>query len=204
MLSAFSEAATQGFSKEGRMEGKSRRGAKVGVVTASAWLSLVFAAACQPADETAEDAYEAPPENAASAAAQDDNEPDTLLTAALHPADSTAASTVSGEVSVVASDDADDPLELVVRGTGLPPGEHGWHVHSGPCGTSGPVRIPLSETANADGITGPIDANDDGEFEETVEVPELNRTMVGTQEHSLHIHRNPGANHGPTVACATI
>lgn len=186
------------------MERKPRRGTRAGVVAASAWLSLVFAA-CQPADETpGETTYEAPPENAASAAAQNDNDPDTLLTTALRPADSTAASTVSGEVSVVAGDDADDPLELVVRGTGLPPGEHGWHVHSGPCGSSGPVRIPLSETANADGITGPIDANDEGEFDQTVEVPELNRTMVGTQGHSLHIHRNAGANHGPTVACATI
>jgi Cu/Zn superoxide dismutase len=176
-----------------------------GVVAASAWCSLVFAAACQPANETPEEAMdERPPENAVGAAAQNDNEPDTLFTAALQPADSTAATAVSGEVSVVASDDADDPLELVVRGTGLQPGEHGWHVHSGPCGTSGPVRIPLSETPDADGITGPIDANDDGEFEEAVEVPELNRTMVGTQEHSLHIHRNAGANHGPTVACATI
>jgi Cu/Zn superoxide dismutase len=128
-----------------------------------------------------------------------------LYTAVLRSADSTAAPAVNGEVSVVADeDDLDEPLELVVRGRGLSPGEHGWHVHSGPCGTSGPVRIALSETADAGGITGPIDVNDEGEFKETVEVPELNRTMVGTQEHSLHIHRNPGANHGPTVACATI
>ena len=107
-------------------------------------------------------------------------------------------------MSVVANEDADEPLELVVRGRGLAPGEHGWHVHTGPCGTSGPVSIALSETAEEDGITGPIDVNDNGEFEQTVEVPELNRTMVGTQAHSLHIHRNPGANHGPTVACATL
>jgi hypothetical protein len=188
------------------MERKPRQGARAGVVATTAWLALVLAAACQPMDETPEEGatYEAPPESGASAAAQDDNEPDTLFTAALRAADSTAAPAVSGEVSVVASDDMDEPLELIVRGTGLAPGEHGWHVHSGPCGTTGPVRIPLSETAEADGITGPIDANDEGEFEQTVEVPELNRTMVGTQAHSLHIHRNAGANHGPTVACATI
>jgi hypothetical protein len=188
------------------MERKPRPGAKAGVVATTAWLALVLATACQPMDETPEEGatYEAPPESGASAAAREDDEPDTLFTAALQSADSTAAATVSGAVSVVAGDDADEPLELIVRGTGLAPGEHGWHVHSGPCGTSGPVRIPLSETAEADGITGPIDANDEGEFEQTVEVPELNRTMVGTQAHSLHIHRNAGANHGPTVACATI
>jgi Cu/Zn superoxide dismutase len=187
------------------MERKPRRAA-TGVVVTTAWLALVLAAACQPMDETPEEGatYEAPPESGASATAQGDNEPDTLLTAALQAADSTAGPAVSGQVAVVASDDVDEPLELVVRGTGLAPGEHGWHVHSGPCGTSGPVRIPLSETAEADGITGPLDANDEGEFEQTVEVPELNRTMVGTQAHSLHIHRNAGANHGPTVACATI
>jgi Cu/Zn superoxide dismutase len=157
-------------------------------------------------DETSEGStYEAPPETGTSAAAQNDDAPDTLFTAALQPGDTTtAAPAVSGEVAVVAGDDVEEPLELVVRGTGLAPGEHGWHVHSGPCGTSGPVRIPLSETAEADGITGPIDVSEDGEFEQTVEVPELNRTMVGTREHSLHIHRNAGTNHGPTVACATI
>ena len=187
------------------MERNSRQAGRAGVVTTSAWLALVLAAACQPVDETPEGAtYEAPPESGASAAAENNNEPDTLFTAALQAADTTAVQAVSGEVSVVAGDEADDPLELVVRGTGLAPGDHGWHVHSGPCGTSGPVRIPLSETAEADGITGPIDVGDAGEFEETVEVPELNRTMVGTREHSLHIHRNAGANHGPTVACATI
>jgi Cu/Zn superoxide dismutase len=174
-------------------------------VTTSAWLALVLATACQPVDETSEGAtYEAPPETGTSAAAQNDDAPDTLFTAALQPGDSATAPAVNGEVAVVAGDDVEEPLELVVRGTGLAPGEHGWHVHSGPCGTSGPVRIPLSETAEADGITGPIDVSDEGEFEQTVEVPELNRTMVGTREHSLHIHRNAGANHGPTVACATI
>lgn len=186
------------------MERKPRR---AGVVISAAWLALVFAAACQPRDETPEGATnEAPSERGASAAT--DNEPDTLYTAVLASADTSSTSpapAVNGEVSVVANeDDADEPLELVVRGRGLPPGEHGWHVHNGPCGTSGPVSIALSETADENGITGPIDVNDQGEFDETVEVPELNRTMVGTQAHSLHIHRNPGANHGPTVACATI
>ena len=38
------------------MRGKSRRGAMSGVVAASAWCSLVFAAACQPANETPEEA----------------------------------------------------------------------------------------------------------------------------------------------------
>jgi Cu/Zn superoxide dismutase len=204
MFPAFFEAASR-LRKEVRMERKPRQRAGTGVVTASAWLALVFATACQPADEAPEGAtYQAPPESGASAAARDDNEPDTLLTAALQPAGSTPAPTLNGDVSVVASDDADEPLEIVVHGTGLPPGEHGWHVHAGPCGTDGPVRIALSETAQAEGITGPIDVNDEGEFEESVEVPELNRTMVGMQEHSVHIHQNAGANHGPAVACATI
>jgi len=185
------------------MERKPRQGSLAGVVAAAAWLALVITAACQPRDETPEGAMdEAPLGSGASAAA--DDEPDTLFTAVLESADTATAPAVNGEVSVVASEDADEPLELVVRGRGLPPGEHGWHVHAGPCGTSGPVNIALSETAEEDGITGPIDVNDNGEFEESVEVPELNRTMVGTQAHSLHIHRNPGANHGPTVACATI
>ncbi|MGE0158110.1 MAG: CHRD domain-containing protein [Gemmatimonadales bacterium] len=185
------------------MKRRPRRGAEAGVV-ASAWLALVLAAACQPADETREGAMDDMPAASGAAAVQASDGPDTIFTAALQPADSTAAPAVSGEVAVVASDDIDEPLEIVVMGTGLPPGTHAWHVHTGPCGTDGPVRIPLSETPEAEGITGPIEADDQGEFEEAVEVPELNRTMVGTREHSLHIHRNGGANHGPTVACATI
>jgi Cu/Zn superoxide dismutase len=207
MFSAHRGPGEIGFSKEGRMERIPRQRSHAGVLTASAWLALVLAVACQPADETPEGAtYEAPPASGASAAAEAaDNEPDTLLTTTLASADASTTPAVNGEVAVVASsDDMDEPLELVVRGRGLAPGEHSWHVHTGPCGTDGPVRIPLSETAEEEGITGPLEVNDQGEFDETVEVPELNRTMVGTQGHSLHIHRNPGANHGPTVACATI
>ena len=127
---------------------------------------------------------------------------DTIFKAQLESADRTAAPSVSGEVIVVANDD--EPLEIVVRGTGLTPGDHGWHVHAGACHASGAVRIPLSETAEGEGITGPIDVAESGQFEESVEVPQLGRSMVGAGDHSLHIHMNPGTNPGPTVACATI
>jgi Cu/Zn superoxide dismutase len=127
---------------------------------------------------------------------------DTLYTAVLEAADSTA-SVVEGQVFLVANDE-DEPLELVVRGRGLAPGEHAWHVHSGPCRASGAVRIALSETARDDGIANAIDVNDDGEFEESADVPEFTRAMVGSLLHSLHIHQNPGVDHGPTVACATL
>jgi Cu/Zn superoxide dismutase len=188
------------------MERKRRRGSLAGVVTASAWLALVLAAGCQPADETPEAARNetADPEVGTVAETEPSDASHTLFTAVLQTADTATAPAVNGEVSIVASDDVDEPLELIVRGRGLPPGEHGWHVHAGACGSSGAVSIALSETAEEDGITGPLEVNDRGEFEETVEVPELNRTMVGMETHSLHIHQNPGANHGPTVACATI
>jgi len=151
-----------------------------------------------------EETYEAPPEAGPDAAFEPaSNGTDTLYTAFLESSDSAAAPSLIGEVTIVA-EEIDEPLELVVRGRGLTPGEHGWHVHAGPCSTPGAVAVPLSETATEDGITGPLDVNDDGEFEETVEVPDLSRTMVGSQSHSLHIHRNPGAEHGATVACATI
>jgi Cu/Zn superoxide dismutase len=127
---------------------------------------------------------------------------DTLYTAQLESADATTAN-LAGEVVIVANDD-NEPLEIVVRGTGLTPGEHGWHVHAGACDSSGEVRIPLSDMGDAEGITDPIDVDDSGQFEESVEVPQLVRSMVGTREHSLHIHLNPGAAPGPTVACATI
>src|SRR5690349_9206630 len=115
------------------MERRPRQRSLTVVVTASAWLALVLAAACQPAEETPEaDTYEEGVDAAAAAAA--DDEPDTLFTAVLQTADTATAPAVNGEVSVVASEDVDEPLELVVRGRGLPPGEHGWHVHAGACG----------------------------------------------------------------------
>jgi hypothetical protein len=174
---------------------------------ATAWLALAFAAACQPSDDLEGAEYrDTPPTSAAEApnpsATRAAEGNDTLYTAVLEAPDS-AASAVQGQVFIVANDE-DEPLELVVRGQGLAPGDHAWHVHSGPCGASGAVRIALSETEREDGIANAIDVNDDGEFEESADVPEFTRAMVGSQVHSLHIHQNPGVDHGPTVACATL
>jgi Cu/Zn superoxide dismutase len=167
------------------------------------WLALAFgAAACQPpADDMTEGAeYGGEPESAIGA--NDIEAPDTLYATPIESTDSMAA-TVSGELAVVA-EDRDEPLELVVRGRGLTPGEHGWHVHAGSCEASGGVSIALSETREIDGITDPIEVNDQGEFEASVDVPGLSRTTVGRGEHSVHIHQRGGADHGPAVACATI
>src|SRR5688572_23701154 len=153
------------------------------------WLLLAFgAAACQAADdEASEDTlYGGEPPGEIGAPASD--VPDTVFATVLEGTDS-AATTVSGQVSVVA-EAVDEPLELVVSGRGLAPGAHGWHVHEGSCESSRGVAIALSETADMEGITQPINAGANGEFEATVDVPQLSRTMVGRGEHSVHIHRN--------------
>lgn len=127
---------------------------------------------------------------------------DTIYTTDLEGSDP-AAGEVEGEVAIVAGA-AGSALALSIDGSGLAPGAHAWHIHQGACGTDGPVRIPLSETSDMEAITGPIDVDDMGSFRATVDVPALDRSFVGEGEHSLHIHMEPGVDHGPTVACATI
>jgi Cu/Zn superoxide dismutase len=167
------------------------------------WLVFGFGAvACGPATDDAPGSapYAGEPESAIGAPSSE--APDTLFATVLESTDS-AAVPVTGQLAVVA-EDTDEPLELVVSGRGLTPGEHGWHVHAGTCEASRGVSIALSETAELEGLTDPIEVGSDGEFEASVDVPTLSRTMVGRGEHSVHIHQRGGADHGPAVACATI
>jgi hypothetical protein len=97
-----------------------------------------------------------------------------------------------------------EPLELALLGNGFEPGDHAWHIHTGPCAASGPIEVALSDAEGMPGITGPVAADETGQVEVSVEVPRLARHHLGAGGRSLHIHKNPGIDPGPTIACTTI
>ena len=140
---------------------------------------------------------------------------DTLHTVALQ-GEGDRSSATRGEVAVLPGR-AESTLSLSLEATGLPPGDHAWHIHRGPCGSSADVVIALSATDEMEAalrirrgesemaaVVGPLEVEDDGSVEETVEVPGLSREMIGRGGYSLHIHQRPGTDHGPSIACASL
>lgn len=161
---------------------------------------VLLATACAPDDGERDQRPDDTANVSAAPSPYGSDEPDTIFSAQLSGTQGQQG--VEGRLSLVG--EGDDPIELHVRGSGLPPGEHAWHIHEGACGSSGPVRIALSETADMGGITGALEVDRDGAFEESVEVPELTPDLAGRGGHSLHVHQRGGTDHGPTIACATI
>lgn len=98
----------------------------------------------------------------------------------------------------------DKPPKLHVRLAGLEPGPHAWHIHGAPCGVEAPVVVPLSATREMEAIHGPLEAGADGMAAAEVAVPPLRELWVEAGAYSVHVHERPGADHGPTVACAAL
>jgi hypothetical protein len=128
--------------------------------------------------------------------------PDTLFATDLMGMGASAAE-VEGQVSFLSQGGA-EPVQLAVAARGLEPGDHAWHIHTGPCGAAGAVDIALSETEGKEATVGPLAVDQTGRVDTTVDVPMLHGDMLGTSQRSLHIHEKPGLDHGPTVACATL
>lgn len=89
---------------------------------------------------------------------------------------------------------------------GLPQGEHAWHIHSGPCGAQAPVIVAFSRTAEMDGLTRPLNVDQQGHAEGAATVPsdQLSLDELRGGGYSLHVHAQGGTDHGPTVACADL
>lgn len=168
-------------------------------MTAAALMIALSACARSDAGNLNEEADDPPPTSAEEAAAE---RTDTLYIAALEAPDGGDPG-VGGMVVLLTEGDA-APVTLTIEALGLPPGNHAWHIHQGACGSSGPVQIPLSSTADMEGITGPLEVSDEGDADAEVELDALPRSAVGAGQHSLHIHVEEGIDHGPTIACATI
>lgn len=98
----------------------------------------------------------------------------------------------------------DDDMRLRVELAGLTPGEHAWHIHAGPCGVDAPIEIPLSAPEGEESLAEPLTAGEDGTVVTEVAVPPLDQRWVEAGSYSVHVHRSTGAEHGPTVACATL
>jgi Cu/Zn superoxide dismutase len=133
---------------------------------------------------------------------QADTQVDTLFKAPIASAEGSMGRVVGG--LIVTSTGITDVLTLAVWAEGLTPGDHAWHIHTGACGASGDVVIPISATATDEGLTGPLHADDDGLAAAWVEIGLLNRNMLGMLQRSLHIHERAGADHGTSVACGSI
>ena len=97
-------------------------------------------------------------------------------------------------------------FRLAVVLDGLSPGGHAWHIHAGPCGQQAPVVVPFTPTPDHKGIAHTLNADAAGTARALVTVPpdQLTLEQVRQGEYSVHVHLNPGTDHGPTVACANM
>lgn len=99
-----------------------------------------------------------------------------------------------------------DSLELVARLDGLAPGAHAWHIYAAPCGQQdAPVLVPLSPAGGRPGAGRDLRADRKGTVYDSVSVPAAPlRTGRPPAGASVRVHARAGADHGPTVACASL
>lgn len=97
-------------------------------------------------------------------------------------------------------------MTLEAQLQGLPPGEHAWHIHAAPCGEQGPVVVAFTETETMQGIGQPLSVGDDGSAQQSVDIPQsaMQTLNFENQQYSIHVHENPGVDHGATIACADL
>ena len=172
------------------------------------WLTLALSLALVPflgcdadADETDEPGeFDSPAAETAPAAPPATPQPRVLNESSFEAAEGIELE-IDGTLEVV---DRNGTPELVVELEGLPPGQHAWHIHSAPCGEQGSVALALSSTADMEGTVGPVTVDQQGMVNRTVPLPDLDRTWIGSDRYSLHIHERSGTDHGPSLACANI
>jgi Cu/Zn superoxide dismutase len=168
------------------------------VVLAAAVLALP---ACQAQDDTADDA-DAPAQAATEAPAP--ATPTLLMTI---PIEAESGSKVGGQIQILSSDTDPAGFKVAASFTGVPEGEHAWHIHQGACGQKDtPVVVPFTEDKDKPAISEPIVATADGNVIKEVAVP---GTLLSVQQlrdgdYSLHLHQKGGTDHGPTIGCATL
>ena len=140
-----------------------------------------------------------------------------MATASLNPSE---GSTAKGTVHF--QDQGDGSVEVVVDLTGVPPGEHGFHVHEkGDCSNNGVAAGPHFNPTNMvhgapdaqshhAGDFGNVTAGPNGEVHtrfptHSITVKEGTLSVVG---HAVVLHGNPddlvsqpAGNAGPRIAC---
>jgi len=164
--------------------------------TASIVLALAFVA-CAPGDEAeTPPAEETTPEMAPPAMAP---VPRTVMI--VPGAD---APTATGEMRITENTDGSTELNLVVNG--LTAGDHAWHIHSAPCGTDGPIAVPITSAGDQAGIGNPVTVGEDGSANATVTIPadRLSQDQIRTGQFSVHVHAGTVEEMGASVVCAPI
>ncbi len=130
--------------------------------------------------------------------------PTLLMTIPIEPE---GGSNVGGQVQVLSNDADPNGFRLAVSFTGVPAGEHAWHIHQSACGVKDtPVVVPFTEDKDKPAIAGPIVADASGNAMSEVAVPStlLTVNQLRDADYSLHLHQKGGIDHGPTIACATM
>ena len=114
---------------------------------------------------------------------------------------------ITGTVDILESADPATAFRVSVNLQNAPAGDHDWHIHHGRCGLKGmPVVVPLTADKDKPALTGPLHVGSDGMTAAEVNVPAAMLTLAQLRsgDYSLHVHEKTGADHGPTIACATL
>jgi Cu/Zn superoxide dismutase len=166
--------------------------------TASILTVLAFAA-CAPGDEA-----ETPPaEETTPAATTPATTPaPTPRTSMVVPG--ADAPTASGQLRI--TDNTDGSTELNLNVTGLPAGDHAWHIHSAACGTDGPIAVPITSAGDQEGIGDPFTVGEDGSGNATVTIPadRLSQDQIRMGQYSVHVHAGTVEQMGASLICAPL
>lgn len=111
---------------------------------------------------------------------------------------------VGGNVQVIDLPNTND-IHIQVEATGLPPGFHAWHIHSGTCANSGGIVLAFTTAGQNQGIDDPIEAGMDGRAAEDAHIPSdrMTQQQLTGSPHALHIHANVSPP-GESIACADL
>lgn len=164
--------------------------------TTSILMALAFAA-CAPGDQAetppAEETTPEPPPPAMAPA------PRTVM---IVPG--TDAPTATGEMRI--TDNTDGSTEINLTLSGLPAGDHAWHIHSAPCGTDGPIAVPITTAGEQQGIGTALTVGEDGSANATVTIPadRLSQDQIRMGQYSVHVHAGTVEAMGASLICAPL
>lgn len=90
--------------------------------------------------------------------------------------------------------------------TGLTPGEHAWHLHSGTCENPGSIVVPFSTLGTRMGTTTALNADSEGVADGLGPMPadQVTRDQIMAGDYAILIHNAGGTPPGRGVACSDL